>query len=88
MAMADGTRIMGQAEGYYLSVACQCLSHRRENVAHSNGVQASIRMKEGIIAPRNGRYLNDVRKIFGFLDFLPHLVTVPFTQPISTIVTF
>ena len=35
-----------------------------------------------------GRYLNDVSKIFGFLDPLPPLVTVPFTLPISTLVTF
>ena len=35
-----------------------------------------------------GRYLNDVRKFFGFLDPLPPLVTVPITQPISTIITF
>ena len=35
-----------------------------------------------------GRYLNDVRKIFGFFGPPSPPVTVPFTLPISTIVAF
>ena len=46
-----------------------------------DGVQMQIRPS---VVHDKGRYLNDVRKIFGILDPLPPLCHA-FTQPISTV---